>query len=229
MITVVLAAFTMMAHAQIYVGGQLGFNSSSSTFKPNDGDDERNPRSRNFTIAPMAGYQVNEKLILGARLGFTQSSTTDFNWFGDDDRRDRTTGFGLDIFAQYTCLTFGQFSLLTEASLGFGMANRNVRIGSNTTHAARTSAFNFEITPVLAFDLNERIRLFANLNFLSIGFTRLAVRTPGDSDDRTVYNSFGFNFNSNNVAGIGLDLSNVGGGDIASRSHFITLGFLYKF
>ena len=229
-ITMVLIAFTVMAQAQIFLGGELGFNTSGSKFVPKDGDEVKAPRTSSFTIAPMAAYQLNEKLAVGARIGFQRESETRFKFMGgNDDLKNFTTGFDFGIFAQYTCLQFGKFSVLTEAGFAFGTANGKSRIGSNTTDLWKENSINIEIKPILAFDLNDRIRLTCQLNFLALGFTRISNRTPADSDNKTVESQFNFGINTNNVAGIGMDLRNIGGGDIVNRSHFITLGFLYRF
>ena len=208
-----LVAFAMMAQAQIYVGGELGFNTSGSKFVPKTGDVVKAPRTTTFSIAPVAAYQFNEKIAFGARIGFDRETTTRFKWSGNDDRKDVTTMFGLGVFANYTCLQFGNFSVLTEASLAILFANGKRKLGSNTDDLWKGSGFGIGITPVLAYDLNEKIRLICQLNFLNFGFNSMSSRTPANSDDKEVENSFGFNFNSGNVASLNA----------------ITIGFLYKF
>ena len=213
MITTMLVAFAMMAQAQIYVGGELGFNTSGSKFVPKTGDVVKAPRTTTFSIAPVAAYQFSEKIAFGARIGFERETETIFKWSSDGDLKDVTTMFGLGVFANYTCLQFGKFSVLTEAGLAILFANGKRKLGSNTDDLWKGTGFGLNITPVLAYDLNEKIRLICQLNFLTFGYNSMSSRWPANSDDKTVGSSFGFNFNSDNVASLNA----------------ITIGFLYKF
>ena len=221
MITVVLVALAVAVQAQFAVGGQFGFNMSGSRFIPNNGDDVKAPRTTNFSIAPMVAYNLGDGLILGIHPEFFRNNAIrDFNFDGNSDRVTATTGFGLDVFALYTYMSFGRLNLLAKPSIGFTTSNRNRRIGSgDTEHLSRTNTFGFGITPVVDFHVNERIMLIARFNFLSLGFTRQGTRAGlpnGElSDDRTVTNTFGFRFNSNDIISLGGTTG-------------LTIGFLYK-
>ena len=228
MITAMLVSFAMIAQAQISIGGELGFTSTGSKFVPKTGDVVKGDKNSTFTFSPMVAYQFSEKLALGARIGFERDTETRFKFSGNDDRKNTITEFNLGVFIQYTCLEFGKFSVLTEAGLTFGTANEKRKIGSNTDDLWKGSGINIGVTPILAYDLNEKIRLTCQLNFLSLGYTSVGIREPANSYDKEVIHGFNFGINTNNVAGIGMDLTNIGGGDIARRSHFITIGFLYK-
>ena len=213
LLTAVLAIAVSFAttQAQIFIGGNVSFNSTGNTFHPNEGDNTQLTRNNQFAIAPSFGYQINDNFILGARVNFS--------WQGqgmpaDVDRTHATTTFGLNAFAQHYTLEFGRFMVLTEGSIGFGITNARRSGGTgDDEHHSGSNSFNIGVRPVLAFDVSERIRLTTNLNFLSLNYTRTASRTPGDSDDRTVSNTFGLGFNTGNAV-------NIGG---------ITVGFQFKF
>jgi len=225
-ITVVLAAFTLMAQAQWAVGGQFGFNSSATTFKPDEGEDSRSPRSTNFTIAPMVAYKVGERTKIGLHPRFSQARTTTF--LADYNNVTTNTGFGLDVFALFNYFSFGRVNLLAKPSVGFGISNGRFRPGaegSDAVHNSRASSFGINIIPVIDFHVNERIMLIARFNFMSLGFSRTASRIPGDSDDRTVTNEFGFNVDNMNIVRFG------GGTQSSVTAPFtapFTIGFLVK-
>ncbi len=40
-ITVALASFALVSQAQLFVGGELGFNTTGGKFKPKDGDEAK--------------------------------------------------------------------------------------------------------------------------------------------------------------------------------------------
>jgi len=214
LITVVLTTFTLMAQAQWAVGGQFGFNTSSTTFKPDNGEEVRSPRTTSFNIAPMIARKVADRTILGIHPEFSQARTTLFGT--DENSVEVGTRFGVSVFALYNYFSIGRLLLLAKPSIGFGITNERDRPGSgDAIHVGRTSDFGIGVIPAANFHVNERIMLIASLNFMRLGFNHETRRTPGDSDDRTVTNSFGFNFNNMNVVQFG-------------GSSPLTIGFLLK-
>ncbi|MCL2417106.1 MAG: hypothetical protein FWD02_04130 [Bacteroidales bacterium] len=214
MITTVLVAFTVMAQAQFAVGGQLGFGTSGTSMKPDDGDDFRTSRSISFSIAPMVAYNIGDGLILGIQPRFSHGTQTSF-FPGIDDIRVTTTGFGLNAFALYTYMSIGRVNFLAKPLVGFSTSNQRRRPGSGDADydlLNRTNIFRFGVVPVVDFHVNERIMLIATLNFLEFSFTRTGTRTLANPDRRTVTNSFGFDFDGMNVVNLGA----------------LTIGFLYK-
>jgi len=216
MVTVVLVAFTAATQAQFAAGGQFHFSTSSTTERPNDGDEIRNPRTTTFTIAPLLARKVVERTILGVHPEFTQTVRTTFNYQGTDNLRETSTGFGLSVFALYSYMAFGRINLLAKPSIGFNTKNIRERIGSgNTDHIGRVNTLGFSITPVIDFHINERIMLIARLNFMSLRFSHEVARDI-ETDDRFVTNSFGFNVDNFTIANLGATPG-------------FTIGFLYKF
>lgn len=81
-LTIALAAFAFAANAQLFVGGNLGFNTNSGTQQvvTTGGNttvtvDSKLPTSTGFYFMPKIGYQLNEKMAAGIILGY--SSNTD--------------------------------------------------------------------------------------------------------------------------------------------------------
>ena len=219
LITVVLATFTLMAQAQWAVGGQFGFNSVAVTERVSDGEDIRDPRETDFTIAPLIARKVGERTILGIHPEFGQRRLT---IFGTDDNTVFTgTRGGASVFALYTYFSFGRVNLLAKPRAGFTIENYRGRIGSGDRDLlGRTTVFNVAIAPVIDFHINERIMLIATLNFMELGFRSTHSRdvVNGElSDDRLVENRFGFNFDS--VRG---GVAHFGGDE------FLRVGFLIK-
>ena len=202
LITVVLATFTLMAQAQWAVGGQFGFYTSKESFRQDNGDQVDRPRTTSFNIAPMIARKVADRTILGIHPEFSQARTTIFGT--DENFVTVDTRIGVSVFALYSYFSFGRVNLLAKPSIGFGITNERDRPGSgDAIHVGRTSDFGIGIIPVVDFHVNERIMLIASFNFMRLGFNHTTHREPGDSDDRTVTNSFGFNFNNMNVVQFG--------------------------
>jgi long-subunit fatty acid transport protein len=200
-----------MSQAQWYVGGELGFNTMGGKNKPKTGSDSKLDRTTAFTIAPMAAYQLTDKFAVGARIGFGFESTTQFNYSGNDDRKVNTTEFGIGVFANYICMQFGKFLVLTEGGIDFNHAGEKSKLGSTSEDGNKYNIFNIGIKPVLAYDMNSKIRLTCALNFMALRFSSESTKYP--DDNKETENFFGFGVNTDNVARIGA----------------ITVGFLYKF
>ncbi|MDR2907638.1 MAG: porin family protein [Bacteroidales bacterium] len=163
--TAALVSFGMMSQAQIFVGGQLGFNSNSTKFKSDKTD-----KVSALTIAPMVGYQLDDKLAAGVRLNLNTQKAIEFEANGSDDGIDKTTTFGAEVFAQYTFLQFDKFSVYAEAALGFASVKNKSELG-DVENENKGSRFGFSVAPCLAYSITEQVSLIANLDFLSLGFT----------------------------------------------------------
>ena len=213
MITAMLVSFAVMTQAQFYLGGELGFGINGGKNKPKDGDEVQHPRTTNFSIAPIGAYQFSEKLAIGGRVNFGLTRAN--NNVGEDGDNLRTeTRFSVGVFAQYTCLQVGKFLFLAEGDLGFSLAGGKHKIGSTSTDLAKTNTLALRVTPIIAFDLNDKVRLFSRFNFLSLGISRTSTNQGfSDPDDRRINNHFGLGLNANEITRIGN----------------ITIGFLYKF
>jgi hypothetical protein len=208
-ITLAFASFALASQAQLFVGGQVGFNSNSRKF---DGDKTRS--SSSFTLSPTIGYQLDEKMAIGARINFGTAKNTTFKWFGDNDRVTKFTGFGLEVFGQYTFLELGKFSAYADAGLRFGLSKAKTTTGSETSESNPLTGFGLNIRPVLAYNLSEKITLLANLNFMGFSFDVTTEKHLNNDNKKTTETDFGLNVNSN---------------DVISGGNVLTIGMIYKF
>ena len=87
-LTLALVLTTVVASAQWYVGGGLGFSKQ---------DDQTT-----INIKPEAGYKLNDAWTVGAEVNL-------------DWAKDSYTSIGVTPYARYTFLTAGEFSMFAEA------------------------------------------------------------------------------------------------------------------
>jgi len=210
-ITLALVFSTMMLQAQVFIGTQLGFNSTTETLKPNVGDEQKKG-STAFSVGAMAGYQLNEKFAVGARLNFMLQNETLFKFIGDDNLVTKGTVFAAEAFCQYTFVRFGKFSVYADAGIGFGTGSAKMSFGSSSEDLLKMNVFGINIAPVLAYDLSEKVTLLASLNFLGFGFTSTNSEDPQTKNKKTE-NKFDFNVNSDDVATVST----------------LKIGFIYRF
>lgn len=97
-LTFALVLTTMVASAQVYVGGGLNFSKEATT---------------KINVNPEVGYAINENWTVGAVLGF-------------DWTKDVETKFNINPYARYTFYKAGNFSFFADGVVELGVNNPNV-------------------------------------------------------------------------------------------------------
>ena len=144
-----------------------------------------NPKSA-FEISPEVGYYINEKFDIGLGLGFSKQKTqNDYEY----------TSWSVAPYARYSFYQLKNFEVIGKGSVAFsGTGNSGTTIGVN-------------ISPILAYNLTEKIVLFTNLNCFSLNFTSYSPN-KGSSTSK-----FGIETSTNNL--------------INTRN--LPIGLIYKF
>ena len=177
----------MTINAQNYLGGSLNFSINAT--KADNGD--KKTTTTNWGYFPEVGYYISDKWDIGIELGGGQ--TIEKNHAANN--KTKTSNWLFSPFTRYSLIQAGGFELIGKGSL--------IITGSNTF-----TNYGLQITPVVAYNLNDKIALQANLNFASFGVSRNKIKDGGDSAT-----NLNLGVNTNNLATIG-DL---------------TIGFIYKF
>lgn len=216
--TVVCAA--MISNAQIFVGGRLGFNTTGGknvikggpegvkdeTLK---GDPDTQGKPMSWLIAPKVGFFLNDDLAVGISIGVGANKTKTFGYNANNkwEELQKQSNFSWELapFARYYAFRAGKFAVALEAELAFGSTGRGkVTVGSSTTKGGfKTSTLGFNVRPVLAYSVSEKIDLECNLNFLALGYNRRVVKDVESKDDykgsKKVYSSFDFSVDTDRV------------------------------
>ncbi len=177
-----LALASMAVNAQLYVGGQLGFESTS--IKPDQGDAEK---SSEFTFGPEVGYSLSDKFDVGAELLISTGKEFD---------ETKTTNWQIAPYARYAVAEFGNFKVLGKASIFFGGNSSKQEVGNTTVEASATE-FGLRVAPLLTYNLSDNFLLLTQLNFLGLNFTSTSVKDGNTTTD------FGLNANTNNALSVG--------------------------
>jgi hypothetical protein len=181
----------MTANAQIYAGGSFNFRVGGTQ---NDNGDNLST-TVSFGLYPEVGYYISDRWDAGVNLGVRVGS--DKNHVSG--AKTKTNSWQFSPYARFAVIRAGDFEVLGKGSVFFN--------GGKNDRGIKYFGSGVEITPILAYNLNEHITLQAILNFASYGSTYTK-----NKDGDAAYD-FNVGFNTNNVAGIG-DL---------------TVGFIYKF
>ena len=176
----------MIANAQIYMGGSL--NLSYSLTKADDG--EKLTTNTNWGYFPEIGYYLSDKWDVGIELGGGQNVVKTHS----TNNETKTSNWLFSPFTRYSVLQAGGFEIIGKGSA--------IVEGSKTY-----TSFGLQITPIVAYNLNNNFALQTNLNFMRFGASYNKIK---DGNSTT---NFNLGFNSNNLTTLG-DL---------------TIGFIYKF
>jgi hypothetical protein len=163
-------------NAQWFMGARFNINADQTR------DDDGTKRKTDASIGIYAdiGYELTDSWDIGVDYG----GTLGFIKNHSADTKTNTANWLLSPYARYSLFQAGNFELLGKGSL--------ILEGSKTYYQVGLQA-----VPVLAYHLNERIALQANLNFFSFGVSYNKIKK---GDARTNFNLGG---NTNNVATLG--------------------------
>ena len=136
-----VAMMSMTVNAQVYVGGGIGFETSSQ-----DGDSETY-----FKIMPELGYNLNENWALGIVLGYGESKTTVNNVSA------KVKAFEIAPYARYTFAKFDKVNLFVDGTVDY----------LHTDYAgAKNNTFGIGVKPGVAVNLNDKLSFVAHVGFL---------------------------------------------------------------
>ena len=163
----VMAVAALSANAQVWVGGEVGFNTTKNTIKVNGYSTDKT--TNNFTLAPEVGYNLNEKWAVAMKLGFIHA----------DDNEDlrgiindalpfeigsiATNAFSINPYARYTFVKAGNFSVFADG----GIAYANVHVNGMADYFKNVNQFKVGINPGVTYAISPKVSLVAHLGDLS--------------------------------------------------------------
>jgi len=172
MMTLAAVAVAATMNAQVYLGGGIGFQTSSY-----DGNSETY-----FTIIPEIGYNINENWAVGMTIGYGETKTKiDFEGIKINEK---VKSFSVAPYARYTFAKFDHVNLFVDGTVGYEYEN-NAGIKTNT--------FAIGFKPGVAVNLNDKLSFVAHVGFL--GYENEKVKGADKST-----NTFGVNLNGSNLS-----------------------------
>ncbi len=165
---VALAAATVSASAQIYVGGGFGFNSAKNR--------TTDKTITSFEVMPEVGIQLNDAWAFGLQLGY--ENRKDAFRAGDSEFEHACK------ITSYSRLTFARWGIIGLFAQN-GMHYRYASLGDKAEHQ-----FGFAIKPGISIDLTDNFTILAK--FANLGYTH----TKGDWDGAKANNAFDLNMDA---------------------------------
>lgn len=172
---IILAAFvavaSLTANAQVWVGGEVGFNTSKTTLNGTELN-----KSNNVTIAPEIGYKLNDNWDIAVALEYSHA---------DVKGGANSNGFAFNPYARYTYFKSGNFSAFVDGGFGYGYVHTSgVKDNMNLWEIA--------VKPGIAYGLSDKVSLVAHVGNLGWQFGKQGdVKTNSFGLDITNAITFG--------------------------------------
>ena len=171
-LSLVVLASSLVASAQMYVGGEVGF--------------WRNYDANNtsFGITPEVGYNLSDNLAIGIALSY------DYNYLGNDLKKN---AIKVAPYARYTYAKFGNVNLFLDGGLSF----QTYKYSQDGESSDAVNAWEIGLKPGLAVNLTSKLSFIAHMGF--IGYRDAEDGYKGASWDGTTGDGFGFKLSGNDL------------------------------
>ena len=161
-LTALVAASSLCASAQVWLGGSVGFSSHKV-----DGADKS---TTTFTIAPTIGYTLDENWDIALEVGYSDKS---YDGLG-------TSTFAIAPFARYNFAKCGIATFFIDGGFGFSKVSNTTMDDFGNKETTDKNLFNIGIRPGVKVELSPKVELDAKLGYL--GYTQV----------KDTYSEFGF-------------------------------------
>jgi len=200
---ILLALSTLAAHAQknsFYVGGQAGFNSTSTDVE-NNGTTTTTSKSNNYSFSPEVGTFLTNQVQLGVGFTFSGSRQETPITLNNPGLTTTINRYGGTIYSRYFFGegTFRPFIGLNASVLPGNSATEYLGGG---TIRANTLDLGANLNAGFGYGLTKRVTLVGS--FGTFGFQRTTSKQEGNNI-KTTTNNFGLNANTlGNLFNVGL-------------------------
>ena len=192
--TIVAAFAAVSMNAQdFYVGGQLGFTSTTNTSEVSTGGStvSNDLKNSQFIIGPEFGIKLGDNMAVGVALSYGHGSKE-----ANINTEYKTNNFEIKPYFRYSFLQWDKLSLFADAQVGVssGKITTEVSTGGTTTSTdEKTSGFSFAIVPGISYQVSDEINFVAKLGN-GVGYWQEKYE-PNSSTTYTD-KTFGLNLNS---------------------------------
>lgn len=203
----VATSFAQTAQGTLYLGGGLGFTTSSNKVTTSGGGttvSADGPKSTSFSIVPGVGYFIADKLAVGIDISFLNESEKEpYEGPGAQTGDYNKVSGNLISFTPYA----RKFFMLSDnfgftgtfgVGVGFGSSKTESKRGSTTVtnDGPKVTALEVGITPGLVFFPTNKVGLEANFGFVGFSSRTQKATTGGGGEVKSTDTSFGFGANS---------------------------------
>lgn len=175
-LTAIVAVASLGANAQIWVGGQLGFNYNTVKF----GDDKL--ETTTFSLAPEVGYTLSDKLDIAIALREDYASQKD---------GESVNAFSVNPYVRYTFYQTGKVGFFVDGGFSVGVQSFD---GSDDN----LTIWGIGIRPGVKYAASDKVTLVASFGGLGyqqakcgdVSISDLGLNVDGNALQFGLYYSF---------------------------------------
>lgn len=172
--TVVAAFAAVSMNAQYYIGGTIGFTSSSDKTTPG-----QEKTATGFTIAPEFGMKLDDKLGWGIQVGFgTTKNKTEYvgTMAGTPSVEFTQSTIEVSPYLRYQIVQWGKANFFVDGGIDLGFTSqKDMKSGMNLGLFA---------SPGVAYNVSDNWSLVARINdVFTLGYTKGMVPDVAGAPD----------------------------------------------
>jgi len=193
----------------VYIGGQAGFNSTSTDVE-NNGNSVRTSKSNNYSFSPEIGTFLTNQVQLGVGFTFSGSRQETPATINSTAYNTRINRYGGTVYSRFF---FGEgnfrpFIGLNASVLPGNSTSEFVGVAGGTVKA-NTLDLGANLNAGFGYGLTKRVTLVGS--FGTFGFQRTTSKQEGNNI-KTTTNNFGLNANTlGNLFNVGLYFTFISG------------------
>ena len=155
LMTMVAAFAAVSMNAQYYVGGTLGFSSSSDKVNVPAGVSEQ--KSSTFRILPEIGMSLDETMGVGIQLGYTSTTDkTEYTATGTPSTEVTVSKLILRPYLRYQFFEVGKANIFVDGGIDFAMkSQKDYKAGMD---------LGLFVTPGISYKVADKWSIVAKLN-----------------------------------------------------------------
>jgi hypothetical protein len=171
-------------NAQVFAGGNFSLTSSSASTS-NGTTVTDGTSSLGYSILPKLGIFLSEKFAAGISLEYSlNQSKTPSNYL----TLSKSSTFGISPFLRYYAVKFNKFSVFGQGAAGMSISNSSTKAGGVMNDGPKTTRYYVSFYPGLAYDLSEKISLETSLNFFSLSYNYMTIKSGSEKDNSSSFN-----------------------------------------
>jgi hypothetical protein len=170
------------AAGRFFIGGHLSLYGNVNKSK-NGSTTQKDGSTTYFTIMPVGGYFLNDRIAAGAGIGFDTQIEKDPQ---STIEKNTTSKMEFTPYGRYYLIS-GTGGIFAEASMGFSFGT-NKTFTNVATDTQNIFGFSALLSPGVYYYITPKLALEAKFGWL--GFMNNVTKTGNDQKD--IRNSFGF-------------------------------------
>lgn len=195
LLTALVAVASLAANAQVWVGGELGFNAGKTSY---DGD--KWGAGAKFNFIPEIGYTINDKFDIALAIGLSHGNYNGDVYYGTQNLElTDDAPFGLlgndynknalkvNPYVRYKFAKTGDFTFFVDGGFSYSRIHYSHAMVGDKNNATQ---WGLGFKPGLAYNLSEKVSIVAHVGELSYNFFKM-----GDLKN----NEFNMGVNGNNI------------------------------